>query len=180
MENNKGFYKKYNVNKISGDDPEDAWYFVLRADEKCKNRRYLNASIKALKSYAKAIKRVNSKLSSDIFEQIDKINPPALIEEADKLPILTFDVLQELDRNKIYKCYIKDKKCLLKQYRREIYFRDKLTIYNGWHLLIEAEEPLWIDDSSWWIVCICEDNNAKEIKIDIDNTLELKDLIKKD
>lgn len=67
-ENEKGFYLKYRVEKIdtTNPDPKDAWYFVLRADTKCKDYRHLQVRGGAFP--------INYDLSEDIIDkELDEI-----------------------------------------------------------------------------------------------------------
>lgn len=61
----EGLYNKYDVQKVNGHTDPNADYFTLRIDTD-KDAR------KALKEYARAIKKKNPKLSMELFTKLYK------------------------------------------------------------------------------------------------------------
>jgi len=66
----KGLYNKYHITKADGTDCDpDAEYFVLRLDSKCKDKKHLEASLKAIAAYATDIEYSNPDLHKDITKK---------------------------------------------------------------------------------------------------------------
>ncbi|MFW6272247.1 MAG: hypothetical protein ACOC2U_00490 [bacterium] len=74
-DDNDGLYNKYIIKKTNGKpiDPNSD-YFVLRLDDGCKDKKHLEASRKALLTYAEEIKDHLPKLSKDLIEKYDLKN----------------------------------------------------------------------------------------------------------
>ena len=73
-ENPKGLHQRYIVSKTDGEPVDDnAEYFVLRLDEGGNDIKHIKACRKAIRTYAKKIKKHLPQLSKDLLERYPKI-----------------------------------------------------------------------------------------------------------
>lgn len=64
-----GLYNKYIISKTDGSEVDkDAKYFVLRYDDKQKNKVNMKASLEAIKTYAEIIDETNEFLAYDLMK----------------------------------------------------------------------------------------------------------------
>lgn len=67
MENKKGLFKKYIIQKADGSPmPEGGEYFVLRLDDKQKDDAHRSACVKAVLTYADEIENHLPELAKDL------------------------------------------------------------------------------------------------------------------
>ena len=72
-ENPKGLHQRYIVSKTDGESVDDfAEYFVLRLDEGGNDPKHIKACRKAVRKYAKEIKKHLPQLSQDLLERYPK------------------------------------------------------------------------------------------------------------
>ena len=73
QENPNGLYLRYNVTKTNGEPvDEKAEYFVLRLDEGGDDIKHIKACRKAIRVYAKKIKKHLPQLSKDLLKRYSK------------------------------------------------------------------------------------------------------------
>lgn len=73
-ENPKGLHQRYIVSKTNGEPVDDyAEYFVLRLDTGGDDLKHIKACRKAIRKYAKEIKKHLPILSEDLLERYPKI-----------------------------------------------------------------------------------------------------------
>lgn len=80
--NPKGLHKKYDVQVVDGYTDPDAIYFVLRLDNKCRDKEWIKACRAAVRGIACALRlrRHKDKLADDLFDLCDSLETMEMLE----------------------------------------------------------------------------------------------------